>query len=95
VFKNPCPDLPAGLLIDELGFKGRRVGGALVSPVHANFIVNPERKATAADVCQLIAKIRDRAWRERGVVLELEVESWQCPDFIHQHPQDAQQEAQV
>ncbi len=88
VFKNPSPEIPAGRLIDELGFKGERVGGAMVSTVHANFIVNPERAASAADVCALIRAIRERAWRERGLVLSMEVESWNCPEELHTHPRD-------
>lgn len=86
VFKNPSRELPAGKLIDELGLKGVRVGGAEVSPVHANFIVNPERKATADEVCALIGHIRERAWRERAIVLNMEVEAWDCPDWLHAHP---------
>jgi UDP-N-acetylmuramate dehydrogenase len=88
VFKNPSPQLPAGKLIDELGLKNARCGGAMVSPVHANFIVNPERSATAQDVCSLIRLVRDRAWRERGVELMMEVEAWNCPAEIHAHPRD-------
>jgi UDP-N-acetylenolpyruvoylglucosamine reductase len=72
VFKNP-PQLPAGRLIEELGFKGTRVGGALVSEMHANFIVN-EGGATAADVLRLIELIREKAQQERGIELETEVE---------------------
>ncbi len=86
VFRNPRPDLPAGRLIDELGLKGTRIGGALISTVHANFIVNPERAASAADVCALIRLVRERAWRERGVVLCMEVEAWNCPECITIHP---------
>jgi UDP-N-acetylmuramate dehydrogenase len=88
VFKNPSPQLPAGRLIDELGLKGTRVGGATVSPVHANFIVNAERSATAADVAALILLVRERAWRERGVELRLEVETWSCPPELHAHPRE-------
>jgi UDP-N-acetylenolpyruvoylglucosamine reductase len=88
VFKNPRPELPAGRLIDELGLKGERVGGALVSAVHANFIVNEQRTATCADVAGLVRRIRERAWRERGVVLEMEVETWECPDWLKAHPRD-------
>jgi UDP-N-acetylmuramate dehydrogenase len=91
VFKNPRPDLPAGKLIDELGLKGERCGGASVSPVHANFIVNGERSATAAEISALITRIRLRAWRERGVRLDLEVETWNCPAELHAHPQDLQE----
>lgn len=92
VFKNPAPDCPAGRLIDQLGLKGCRRGGAEVSRVHANFIVNPERRATAGDVVALIRHIRRRAWLERGVVLELEVEPWGCPDELAAHPRDLPEE---
>lgn len=88
VFKNPSRELPAGKLIDELGLKGARVGGAEVSPVHANFIVNPARDAAALDVVQLIRRIRRTAWRERGVALEMEVEAWACPDELRAHPSE-------
>ena len=72
VFKNTAT-LPAGRLIDELGLKGCRVGGAVVSDVHANFIVNLGG-ATARDVLALIEIVRERVWSERGVELETEVE---------------------
>src|SRR6185436_8641075 len=52
IFKNP-PTIPAGRLIDELGLKGTKVGGAAVSDVHGNFIVN-DGTATAQDVLNLI-----------------------------------------
>jgi len=71
-FKNPAA-LPAGKLIDELGLKGLRVGGASVSLQHANFIVNDGR-ATARDILELIALIQERARTERGIELETEVE---------------------
>jgi len=71
IFKNPAA-IPAGKLIEELGLKGMAVGGARISEMHGNFIVN-EGKATAGDVLQLIAAIRDRAQRERGIDLEPEV----------------------
>ncbi|HEV2238437.1 MAG TPA: UDP-N-acetylmuramate dehydrogenase [Ktedonobacterales bacterium] len=72
VFKNPLGD-HAGRLIEAAGLKGTTVGGAQISPVHANFIVNAGG-ATARDVVALIALAR-RTVRERfGVQLELEVE---------------------
>jgi UDP-N-acetylmuramate dehydrogenase len=74
VFKNP-PGGSAGRLIDELGLKGTRRGGAVVSPKHANFVVN-EGGATAADVLSLLDLVRDRVRRETGVDLELEVKVW-------------------
>lgn len=71
IFKNPTT-IPAGKLIDELGLKGTAVGGARVSDMHGNFIVN-EGGATANDVLRLIEVIRDRARAERGIELEPEV----------------------
>ena len=67
----------------------------MVSPVHANFIVNEQRTATCADVAALIRRIRERAWRERGVVLEMEVETWGCPDDLKAHPRDVRVEVGV
>jgi len=87
VFKNPSREQPAGKLIDELGLKGTRVGAAMVSPIHANFIVN-EGSASAADVAGLVKLIRSRAWRERGVVLHMEIETWNCPDELKIHPRE-------
>ena len=75
VFKNPGPELPAGRLIDELGFKGRRVGRAMVSELHANYIVNAGG-ARCGEVLELIDAIREAASRAKGVELELEVELW-------------------
>ena len=65
--------IPAGRLIDELGLKGTRIGGATVSTVHGNFIVN-DGEATAADVLALIELIRRAAREARGIELETEVE---------------------
>ncbi len=72
VFKNP-EGIAAGKLIDELGMKGKKIGGAKVSEIHANFIVN-EGGATAADVLALIGEIRKKAREERGIELETEVQ---------------------
>jgi len=71
VFKN-TPHGPAGQLIDRAGCKGMREGDAVVSPKHANFIVN-EGKATAADVLRLIERVSERMKAESGVDLELEI----------------------
>jgi UDP-N-acetylenolpyruvoylglucosamine reductase len=73
IFKNPSKTTPAGRLIDELGLKGAKRGGAAVSSVHGNFIIN-EGSATAADVLELIAFIKSRAKAERGIELREEVE---------------------
>jgi UDP-N-acetylenolpyruvoylglucosamine reductase len=72
MFKNPA-QIPAGKLVDELGLKGTRVGGAAVSAEHGNFIVN-EGSATARDVLELIALLKQRAKTGRGIELETEVE---------------------
>lgn len=72
IFKNPAT-IPAGKLIQELGLKGTRVGGALVSEVHGNFIVT-DGTATARDVLTLIRQIQEKARAERGIELETEVQ---------------------
>jgi UDP-N-acetylmuramate dehydrogenase len=69
-FKNP-PGLFAGKLIEEAGLRGRRVGGAEVSPVHANWLVNTG-SATARDLLELIALVRDAVAARHGVALALE-----------------------
>lgn len=70
IFKNP-EGHHAGALIDELGLKGLRVGGAEVSPVHGNFIIN-RGGATAADVLELVRQVRARVLAGRGIELEPE-----------------------
>ncbi len=75
IFKNTTT-IPAGKLVDELGLKGLAVGGARISEIHGNFIIN-EGGATADDVLKLIAEIKETAKRERGVALETEVEIWE------------------
>jgi UDP-N-acetylenolpyruvoylglucosamine reductase len=72
IFKNPGT-VPAGKLIDELGLKGTRVGDAMVSHEHGNFIIN-EGHATAKDVLELIEVIRQQAREKRGIELQTEVE---------------------
>jgi UDP-N-acetylmuramate dehydrogenase len=71
VFRNPEGD-SAGRLIDEAGLKGTRIGGAVVSEKHANFIVN-DQKGTAADVRRLGDRVRDEVERVHGVRLEYEI----------------------
>jgi UDP-N-acetylmuramate dehydrogenase len=71
VFRNPAGDF-AGRLIEAAGLKGRRIGGAVVSDKHANFILNTG-SATAADIEALIAEIRAAVERTSGVLLETEV----------------------
>jgi UDP-N-acetylmuramate dehydrogenase len=71
IFKNP-EGAPAGRLIEEAGLKGEKMGGAQVSEVHANYIVN-SGGARAKDVLSLMALVRDRVFSSRGVVLEPEL----------------------
>ena len=71
VFRNPAGDF-AGRLIEQAGLKGHRLGGAMVSDKHANFILNLG-DATAADVEALIDEVRAGVERTSGVRLELEV----------------------
>ncbi|MEX1158948.1 MAG: UDP-N-acetylmuramate dehydrogenase, partial [Thermomicrobiales bacterium] len=72
IFKNPDDDY-SGALIERCGLKGTRVGGAIVSIKHANFIVN-DAGATAADIVGLIAVVQEAVQRETGVLLEPEIE---------------------
>ena len=80
-FKNPIDPVteqrvPAGKLIDEAGLKGETIGGASVSPQHANFIVT-QPGATADDVMQLLDMIKQRVFDTSGLELETEVVIWQ------------------
>ena len=80
-FKNP-PGSPIGTgkMIDEMGMKGTRRGGALVSPIHANFIVTEGEDAKASDALALAEEIRERVRREHGIELEYEVELWSAEE---------------
>jgi UDP-N-acetylenolpyruvoylglucosamine reductase len=71
IFKNP-PGASAGQLIEESGLKGARVGGAEVSRVHANFVIN-SGQATSADVLELVRRVRAGVFKAKGVDLEPEV----------------------
>jgi UDP-N-acetylmuramate dehydrogenase len=71
IFRNP-EGVAAGRLIDQAGLKGRRIGGAVVSPKHTNFIVS-DGTATARDILALIELVRETVLRHSGVRLETEV----------------------
>jgi UDP-N-acetylmuramate dehydrogenase len=80
MYKNPVHPatgqrVSAGKLIDDAGLKGTRIGGALVSPQHGNFIV-VEPGARASDVAELAALVADETFRRTGVRLEREVVFW-------------------
>jgi UDP-N-acetylmuramate dehydrogenase len=78
-FKNPpASTIGTGKIIDEMGMKGTRRGTALVSPVHANFIVTEGENARAEDALALAEEIRERVKREQGIDLEYEVELWRA-----------------
>lgn len=72
IFKNPAPDQPAGLLLERCGLKGKRVGDAQISHLHANFIINLGR-ASFGDVISLIEIARKKVKEDFGIELELEV----------------------
>jgi UDP-N-acetylmuramate dehydrogenase len=73
VFKNPAHELGAGRMLERCGLKGYRLGGAMISPKHANFIENAA-DATTADALALMAEARRRAHEQFGVDLVHEVE---------------------
>jgi len=71
VFRNPEP-LKAAKLIEELGLKGFRFGGAEISEIHSNFIINAN-KASSCDVRALIQYIQEKVFNSYGILLETEV----------------------
>lgn len=73
VFKNPDHELSAGRMLEACGLKGHRIGGAQISPKHANFIENADG-ARSADAVALMVEARRRAYEEYGVELRHEVE---------------------
>ncbi len=75
-FANP-EGLSAGRILDELGFKGKRIGGMAFSPMHANFLVNLGN-GTSEEALELIACARETVWRERHIRLHLEVKLLPC-----------------
>jgi UDP-N-acetylmuramate dehydrogenase len=80
VFKNPDGDLGAGRMLELCGLKGHRIGGAVISPKHANFIENADG-ATSGDCVALMVEARRRAHEQYGVVLEREVVFAGVPDL--------------
>jgi UDP-N-acetylenolpyruvoylglucosamine reductase len=85
VFKNPDHELSAGRMLEACGLKGHRIGGAQISPKHANFIENADGASTA-DAIALMAEARRRAHEQYGVRLEHEVEflgGLELPELPH------------
>jgi UDP-N-acetylmuramate dehydrogenase len=74
IFKNPR-GMSAGMLIDQAGLKGTRIGGAEVNDRHANFIV-AEPGAASQDVLRLVELVRSRVADRIGIELELEIQVW-------------------
>ncbi|MCY3979793.1 MAG: UDP-N-acetylmuramate dehydrogenase [Chloroflexi bacterium] len=74
IFKNPAGD-HAGRLIEAAGLKGLSVGSVQVSPVHANFFVNRDDRASAGDYMELICQVRDRVYAAFNLRLELEIQT--------------------
>lgn len=91
-FKNPpASTIGTGKIIDEMGMKGQRRGSAVVSPVHANFIVTEGENARADDALALAEEIRERVRREQGIELEYEVELWRAKTDTQINADDADQ----
>lgn len=78
IFRNPAPDNPAGKVIDRVGLKGYVHGGAQISEMHANWIVNPQKSASAKDVLALIELCQKTVREQTGIALEAEVKMWGC-----------------
>ena len=94
-FKNPpASTVGTGKIIDDLGMKGERRGSAIVSPVHANFIVTEGENARAEDALALAEEIRERVRREQGIELEYEVELWRATSEPQIDGDDADQTGQ-
>lgn len=75
VFKNPPGGLSAGKLLDDAGFRGKRLGGMCFSEIHANFLVN-EGKGSAKAAFELVREAQEAVWQRFGVQLETEVKLW-------------------
>lgn len=72
IFRNPSPGVAAGALIEQCGLKGTAFGGAEVSSLHGNFLIN-KRGATAEEMKALIAKVKNEVLAKKGIALESEV----------------------
>jgi UDP-N-acetylmuramate dehydrogenase len=77
VFKNPKSELgAAGLLIEKSGLKGFQIGGAQVSMMHGNWIINPKKNATSQDVVSVLEEVQKKVFELHGITLEPEVIRW-------------------
>ena len=75
-FANPT-GFSAGRILDELGFKGKQIGGMAFSAMHANFLINLGN-GTSEEALELIDRARETVWRERRIRLHLEVKLLPC-----------------
>lgn len=73
VFRNPSSDIYAGKLIEDLGLKGYRIGGAMISSKHANFIINYDN-ASGDDIKKLIVETKMKVYEKYGIDLKIEQE---------------------
>ena len=80
VFKNPDHELTAGRMLEACGLKGHRIGGAQISPIHANFIENAG-DAQSEDAIALMGEARRRAFEQYGIELEHEVRFLELPEL--------------
>lgn len=76
VFRNPSPERSAGRIIEEMGLKGAKKGGAMISELHANWIINPQKDASSEDVIYLIEMCREKAIKTYGVNMRPEIKIW-------------------
>lgn len=76
VFRNPMPEKSAGFLIEHCGLKGISEGGAKISELHANWIVNPKREAKSDDVLRLIDRCKKEVQNRYSIELEEEIIYW-------------------
>lgn len=77
---DPFPIIPVAAVLDRLGLKGKRIGGAEISAKHPNFFINRD-KATFADISGLISLAKTQAWQRYGIVLEEEIRIVGGPSF--------------
>ncbi len=77
VFKNPSPEMPAGKLLDQAGFKGKKMGGMAFSTLHANFMIN-EGKGSATAALALMQEAKEAVLERFGIALEPEVRIIPC-----------------
>lgn len=77
IFKNPNPAQPAGMLLEQAGFKGKSLGGMAFSKLHANFLLN-EGTGSAAAALELMAQAQEAVRAQHGVELEREVKVLRC-----------------